>query len=95
MTRLQPELKEPIHFSEALEILRRAFETKTCVTLKAYKVGKKGDADSGVIVTYDSWKVSSNYYKGGYIRLMNPINSQIRLIPEICIVEILGHKIFL
>lgn len=87
--------KSPIHFSEALEIIRRAKETNTCVSLKAYKLGKKGEGDSGIIVCYDSWKVTGEYYLGGYIRLMNPLNGQIRRIPEIFITEILGHKVYL
>lgn len=87
--------KAPIHFSEALELIRRAKETHTCISLKAYKLGKKGAGDSGIIVAYESWKVYTDYYLGGYVKLQNPINGEIRLIPEIFITEILGHKIYL
>lgn len=80
--------RRPYHFTEALHLISEAQRTKSTVNIKAWKI-------DGNINYYEGWYVISNYWIGGYLKLRNPVNNEIRRVPEIYIFEINGHKIYL
>lgn len=82
------EKKSPVHFTEMLHLMQLAAQRGQEVTLKAWKT-------HGEVAVYRRWIIHSDYWKGGYLRLRNPRNGEIRLVPEIFIKEFCGHKIYL
>lgn len=79
---------KPIHFSEMLKMLDSAYQRRQTLNIKAWK-------SDGTIVSYKGWLVHHDYWLGGYVRLKNPANMQLRLIPQIFIFEINGKKVYL
>lgn len=77
-----------IHFNEMLHLLAIAEERRQTVNVKAWKL-------DGHIVEYRGWLVHHDYWKGGFVSLRNPVNKQIRRIPQIFIFEINNHKVYL
>ncbi|MCD8295981.1 MAG: maintenance system killer protein [Prevotella sp.] len=78
-----------MHFNEMLHLVAIAEERRMQVDIWAWE--KK----TGENIHYKNWLVHHDYWKGGYIRLRNPRNNQIRTIPEIFINRINGYSIFL
>ena len=77
-----------MHFSEMLHLISIAEEHRQTLNIKAWKA-------DGCIAIYKGWLVHHEYWRGGYIRLRNPTNDQIRLVPEIYIFEINNYKVYL
>lgn len=80
---------EAIHFNDAMQVLDIAREYRQKVSLHVWE-GKTGE-----IVYYDSWLVSSSNWKGGWHRIVNPKNNQIRTVPDIFIIKINEQPIYL
>ena len=78
----------PIHFSEMLDLLRKAEETGSLVNLRAWKT-------SGEIRAYSRWEVVGSHWRGGVTRLLDPQTREVRQVPQIFIFEIMGHRVFL
>ena len=83
------ENKKAIHFNEALQIMDLARERKQTVNLKVWEL------QTGNVIEYRGWLVSSSNWKGGWHRVINPVNNQIRTVPDILIHEINGLSIYL
>ena len=84
------ENKKAIHFNEALQIMDLARERKQTVNLKVWEM------QTGNVIEYRGWLVSSSNWKGGWHRVINPANShEIRTVPDILIHEINGLSIYL
>lgn len=81
--------RKAIHINEAMQIMDIAREKRQTVNLKVWE-GQTGD-----IVEYNGWLVSSSNWKGGWHRVINPKNNQIRTVPDIFIFEINGLSVFL
>ena len=81
--------KKAIHINEAMQILDIARERKQTVNLKVW------ETRTGDIINYRGWLVSSGSWKGGWHRIVNPTNNQIRTGPDIMIFEINGLSIYL
>lgn len=82
--------KKAIHFNEALQIMDLARERKQTVNLKVWEM------QTGNVIEYRGWLVSSSNWKGGWHRVINPgKNNQIRTVPDILIHEINGLSIYL
>ena len=81
--------KKAIHINEAMQILDIARERKQTGNLKV------GETRTGDIINYRGWLVSSGSWKGGWHRIINPTNNQIRTVPDIMIFEINGLSIYL
>ena len=81
--------KKAIHINEAMQILDIAREHKQTVNLKVW------ETRTGDIIHYRGWLVSSGNWKGGWHRIINPTNNQIRTVPDIMIFEINGLSIYL
>ena len=82
-------MKKAIHINEAMQILDIAREHKQTVNLKVW------ETRTGDIIHYNGWLVSSGNWKGGWHRIINPVNNQIRTVPDIMIFEINGLSIYL
>jgi len=78
----------PIHMNEGLQILDIARDSKQRVNVLAWD-------SKGNIIEYRGWMVSSSNWKKGWHRLVNPVNNQIRTVPDIFIFNINGHPIYL
>ena len=79
---------EALHITEALHTIAVAEEHRAEINLKAYK-------GNGEVVTYEGWVVMHDYWRKGYMRLRNPRNGQVRLVPQIFITELNGKRIYL
>ena len=71
----------PIHFSEMQRLMDTAYQRR--------------QTRNGNRVEYRGWIIHHQYWRGGYVRLVNPVNRQIRLVPEVFIYEINGMKVYL
>lgn len=78
----------PIHFSEMQRLMDTAYQRRQTLNIKAFR-------SDGNRVEYRGWIIHHQYWKGGYVRLVNPVNRQIRLVPEVFIYEINGMKVYL
>lgn len=77
-----------IPFSEMLHIIAIAEERRQTLNVTAWE-------SDGNIVEYRGWLVHHDYWRGGYVRLRNPLNNQIRLVPQIFIFEINNLTVYL
>lgn len=77
-----------IHFNEMLHLMAVAEERRQTLNIKAWK-------SNGEILEYKGWVVHHDYWRGGYIKIRNPINSEIRQIPQIFIFEINNYRVYL
>ena len=78
----------PIHFSEMQRLMDTAYQRRQTLNIKAFRY-------DGNRVEYRGWIIHHQYWRGGYVRLVNPVNRQIRLVPEVFIYEINGRKVYL
>lgn len=78
----------PIHFSEMQRLMDTAYQRRQTLNIKAFR-------SDGNRVEYRGWIIHHQYWRGGYVRLVNPVNIQIRLVPEVFIYEINGMKVYL
>ena len=78
----------PIHFSEMQRLMDTAYQRRQTLNIKAFR-------SDGNRVEYRGWIIHHQYWRGGYVRLVNPVNRQIRLVPEVFIYEINGIKVYL
>ena len=82
------EQRKPIHFKEMQQLLDIARETHQKVNILAWEL-------KGNIIEYRGWLVSSSSWRKGWHKLINPVNNQIRTVPDIFIFNINGHQIYL
>ena len=78
----------PIHFSEMQRLMDTAYQRRQTLNIKAFR-------SDGNRVEYRGWIIHHQYWRGGYVRLVNPVNRQIRLVPEVYIYENNGMKEYL
>lgn len=78
----------PIHFSEMQRLMDTAYQRRQTLNIKAFR-------SDGNRVEYRGWIIHHQYWRGGYVRLVTPVNRQIRLVPEVFIYEINGRKVYL
>lgn len=81
--------RKPIHFNDAMQLLDIARESKQRVNLLVWE-GKTGN-----VIEYKGWMVSSSSWRKGWHKIINPVNNQIRTVPDIFIFNINGHQIYL
>lgn len=81
--------RKPIHFNDAMQLLDVARESKQRVNLLVWE-GKTGN-----VIEYKGWMVSSSSWRKGWHKIINPVNNQIRTVPDIFIFNINGHQIYL
>ncbi len=88
MLRKKGKQDRAIHFSDMQRVMDSAYQHRQTLDIRAYK-------SDGEIVEYNGWLVFHQYWRGGYVRLRNPLNNEIRLVPEIFIIGINGLKVYL
>lgn len=82
-------MRKAIHFNEAMQVMDIARERKQTVDLKVWEM------QTGNVIEYRGWLVSGSNWRGGWHRVINPVNNQIRTVPDILIHEINGLAIYL
>lgn len=82
------EQRTPIHFNKAMQLLDIARDAQQRVNVTAWD-------SKGNILEYRGWLVSSSSWRKGWHRLVNPVNSEIRTVPDIFIFNVNGHQVFL
>ena len=82
------EERKPIHFKKAQQLLDIARDAKQRVEISAWD-------SKGNVIEYRGWMVSSSSWRKGWHRIINPDNSEIRTIPDIFIIKVNGHQIYL
>ena len=80
--------RKPLHFNEAMQLLDIARESNQRVNISAWD-------SKGNIIEYKGWMVSSSNWRGGWHKIINPGNNQIRTVPDIFIFKINDHQIYL
>lgn len=80
--------RNPIHFKQMQQLLDIARETHQKVNILAWEL-------KGNIIEYRGWLVSSSSWRKGWHKLINPVNNEIRTVPDIFIFNINGHQIYL
>ena len=80
--------RKVMHFTEMQHYIALAEERRQTLNVRAW-------TSEGKINPYRGWLVHHQYWRKGFIRLRNPVNNEIRLIPEIYIIEINGYSIYL
>lgn len=79
---------KPIHFNEMLHLIAVAEERRQTLDIRAW-------TSEGKVNHYKGWYVHHDHWRGGYVRLRNPVNRQLRLVPQIFIFEINRHRVYL
>lgn len=80
--------RNPIHINEGLQLLDIARDSRQRVSIMAWD-------SKGNIIEYKGWMVSSSDWRRGWHRIVNPVNNQIRTVPDIYMFNINGHPIYL
>lgn len=80
--------RKTMHFTEMQQLIAIAEEHRQTLNVKAWTT-------EGKVNEYNGWIVHHQYWRKGYVRLRNPANGEIRLVPEIYILEVNGYSIYL
>lgn len=80
--------RKTMHFTEMQHLIAIAEEHRQTLNVKAWN-------SEGKINEYNGWLIHHQYWRKGYVRLRNPANGEIRLVPEIYILEVNGYSIYL
>ena len=80
--------RKTMHFTEMQHLIAIAEEHRQTLNGKAWTT-------EGKVNEYNGWIVHHQYWRKGYVRLRNPSNGEIRLVPEIYILEVNGYSIYL
>ena len=76
------------HINEVLKLLDRARQDGSTVNLRAW-------TSEGEAVDYTGWLVRGSSWRGGFHRLVNPANGEVRTVPDIYIFNFLGLPVYL
>ena len=80
--------RKAYHINEVQKLLDSAQRTGLAVSLQAWCTG-------GSAITYDGWLVRGGSWRGGFHRLVNPTNGEVRTVPDIFIFKFLGLPVYL
>ena len=81
-------MKEALHINEVLQLLDKAGKERKKVNVRAWK--KDGNE-----VDYIGWLPLTGHWRGGFHRLMNPQNGEVRAVIDVLICEFNGHTVYL
>lgn len=76
------------HINEVLRLLDQACRDGSTVNLRAW-------TSEGERIDYSGWHVRGGSWRGGFHRLVNPANAEVRTVPDIYIFEFLGLPVYL
>lgn len=80
--------KTAYHINEVCLLLDKAKADEAAVNLQAW-------TSDGRVIDYSGWLVKGGSWRGGFHRLMNPVNGEVRTVPDIYIFNFLGKPVFL
>ncbi len=80
--------KKSLHITDVQRALDKARIYKEEVDIICWSL-----ADGGKAIRYQRWLVSSGNWYGGWHRVRNPRNNEVRLIPDIFIIRFNGHPV--
>nr|DAW02239.1 MAG TPA: hypothetical protein [Caudoviricetes sp.] len=78
-----------IHFTDMLRMLDQAYQHRTLVDVYAW------EGSTGIKLRYNGWLVHHVNWRGGYVRLRNPKNRELRTVPQIFIFKINKQTVYL
>ena len=87
---MEKETRRSLHISEAQKLLDTARIYRQQVDITAWSL-----ADEGRAIRYQNWTVTSGNWHGGWHKIRNPRNGEIRTLPDIFIIRLNGHPIHL
>ena len=82
--------KTSLHLSEVQRILDKARIYNEQVDITAWSL-----ADGGSSIRYQNWLVTSGNWHGGWHKIRNPRNGEIRTLPDCFIHRLNGHPVHL
>ena len=71
-----------------LKLMVMARDEGATVNLKAW-------SSEGEVIDYKGWMVKGGSWRGGFHRLVNPVNGEVRTVPDIYIFNFMGKTVFL
>lgn len=80
--------KNAYHINDVCLLLDKAMADEAAVNLKAW-------TSDGRVIDYNGWLVKGGSWRGGFHRLVNPANGEVRTVPDIYIFNFLGKPVFL
>lgn len=80
--------KQAYHINDVCLLLDKAKADEAAVNLQAW-------TSDGRVIDYSGWLVKGGSWRGGFHRLMNPVNGEVRTVPDIYIFNFLGKPVFL
>lgn len=80
--------KNAYHINDVCLLLDQAKADEAAVNLMAW-------TSDGRVIDYSGWLVKGGSWRGGFHRLMNPANGEVRTVPDIYIFNFLGKPVFL
>lgn len=80
--------KNAYHINDVCLLLDKAKADEAAVNLQAW-------TSDGRVIDYSGWLVKGGSWRGGFHRLMNPVNGEVRTVPDIYIFNFLGKPVFL
>lgn len=81
-------IKNAYHINDVCLLLDKAKADEAAVNLKAW-------TSDGRVIDYSGWLVKGGSWRGGFHRLVNPVNGEVRTVPDIYIFNFLGKPVFL
>lgn len=72
-----------------LRLLDQAYQHRSLVDVRAW------EGATGNIIHYKGWLVHHDNWRGGYVRLRNPLNKALRCVPQIFIIQINNQRVYL
>lgn len=76
------------HINEVLKLLDKAKDDGATVNMKAW-------TQDGQTIDYTGWLVRGGSWRGGFHRIVNPANGEVRTVPDIFIFNFLGKPVYL
>ena len=80
--------KNAYHINDVCLLLDKAKADEAAVNLQAW-------TSDGRVIDYSGWLVKGGSWLGGFHRLVNPANGEVRTVPDIYIFNFLGKPVFL
>lgn len=80
--------KNAYHINDVCLLLDKAKAEEAAVNLQAW-------TSDGRVIDYSGWLVKGGSWRGGFHRLVNPANGEVRTVPDIYIFNFLGKPVFL
>lgn len=80
--------KNAYHINDVCLLLDKAKADEAAVNLQAW-------TSDGRVIDYSGWLVKGGSWRGGFHRLVNPANGEVRTVPDIYIFSFLDKPVFL